>query len=64
VLADHGLLHYGGFHVNLAAGLEDSLIRDLNPPWNGGKKESRNEKLEPLDLPPSDDGTTASQNAV
>src|SRR4029079_17199026 len=39
-LPDNGLLHYGGFHVNLAAGLEDSLIRDLAPPWNGGKTET------------------------
>jgi len=31
---DNGLLHYGGFHVNLAAGLEDALIADLNPEWN------------------------------
>lgn len=41
VLPDNGLLYYGGFHVNLAAGLEDSLIRELRPPWNGGKKEKR-----------------------
>ena len=33
-LPDNGLLHYGGFHVNLAAGLEDSMIRDLKPVWN------------------------------
>ena len=33
-LPDNGLLHYGGFHVNLAAGLEDSIIRDLKPRWN------------------------------
>jgi hypothetical protein len=26
---------HGGFVVNLAAGLEDSLIADLMPPWNG-----------------------------
>ena len=52
VLRDNGLLHYGGFHVNLAAGLEDSLIRDLRPPWNGGKKESPDESLLPLDSPP------------
>lgn len=38
VLPDHGLLHYGGFHVNLAAGLEDGLIRDLRPAWNGGRR--------------------------
>jgi hypothetical protein len=28
-LPDNGLLQYGGFHVNLAAGLEDSLVREL-----------------------------------
>jgi hypothetical protein len=33
-LPDHGLLHYGGFHINLAAGLEDSLIKQLKPKWN------------------------------
>jgi hypothetical protein len=33
-LPDNGLLRYGGFHVNLAAGLEDSIVRDLRPPWN------------------------------
>lgn len=27
--------HHGEFPVNLAAGLEDSLIRTLAPPWNG-----------------------------
>jgi hypothetical protein len=26
---------HGEFHVNLSAGLEDSLIRALSPPWNG-----------------------------
>ena len=41
-LPDNGLLHYGGFHVNLAAGLEDSLVRDLAPRWNGGQKEEPN----------------------
>jgi len=34
VLPDNGLLYYGGFHMNLAAGLEDSIIRDIKPPWN------------------------------
>jgi hypothetical protein len=33
-LPDNGLLYYGGFHVNLAAGLEDSLIAQLKPEWN------------------------------
>lgn len=38
-LPDNGLLHYGAFHLNLAAGLEDDLIRVLNPEWNGGRAE-------------------------
>lgn len=33
-LPDNGLLYYGGFHVNLAAGLEDSLVAALKPAWN------------------------------
>ena len=28
-------LRYSDFEINLAAGLEDSLIRDFKPPWNG-----------------------------
>lgn len=34
VLPDNGLLRFGGFHLNLAAALEDSLINDLRPQWN------------------------------
>jgi hypothetical protein len=52
VLPDTGLLHYGGFHVNLAAGLEDSLVRELAPNWNGGKKETAAGKLEPVEGQP------------
>lgn len=37
VLPDSGLMHYGQFHLNLAAGLEDSLIKVIDPPWNGGR---------------------------
>jgi hypothetical protein len=37
---DTGLLKLGGFHLNLAAGLEDSLVRELSPPWNGGRKDA------------------------
>ena len=33
-LPDNGLLHYGGFHVNIAAGLEDNLVSALKPIWN------------------------------
>lgn len=33
-LPGNGLLYYGGFHVNLAAGLEDSIISGIKPSWN------------------------------
>jgi hypothetical protein len=33
-LPDHGLLHFGSFHLNLAAGLEDSITKVLKPKWN------------------------------
>lgn len=46
VLPDEGLHSIGAFHLNLAAGLEDSIIRTLNPPWNGGKKHSLEEDSE------------------
>jgi hypothetical protein len=36
-LADTGLLRYGSFHLNLAAGLEDSIIVTLKPEWNGSR---------------------------
>jgi len=48
-LPDNGLLHYGQFHVNLAAGLEDNIIDVLKPEWNGSPKKvvfSENESLE------------------
>jgi hypothetical protein len=31
-LPDNGLLHYGKFHLNLAAALEDDIIRQIDPP--------------------------------
>ena len=39
-LPDNGLLHYGQFHVSLAAGLEDSIISVIAPPWNHGTTSS------------------------
>ncbi|WP_207921136.1 GIY-YIG nuclease family protein [Burkholderia pyrrocinia] len=33
-LPDSGLMHYGPFHLNLAAGLEASIIASLRPEWN------------------------------
>lgn len=38
VLPDSGLMHYGQFHLNLAAGLEDSIIRVISPEWNGTQR--------------------------
>jgi hypothetical protein len=38
VLPDNGLMQYGQFHLNLAAGLEDSIIYVLRPEWNGPSK--------------------------
>ncbi len=34
ILTDNGLLRYGNFKINLAAGLEDTLIYEINPDWN------------------------------
>lgn len=34
ILTDNGLLSYGNFRINLAAGLEDTLIYDISPEWN------------------------------
>ncbi len=55
ILVDNGLLRYGDFRINLAAGLEDTLIYQINPTWNfSGKnkieedKESNDEELIPL----------------
>ena len=52
ILVDNGLLKYGDFKINLAAGLEDTLIYQINPEWNfSGKnkieedKESEKEEL-------------------
>jgi hypothetical protein len=51
VLPDNGLMHYGKFHLNLAAGLEDSLIKVIAPPWNGGRAEDTKQQFENPDQP-------------
>jgi hypothetical protein len=33
-LADNGLMHFGVFHMNLAAALEDSIVATVKPKWN------------------------------
>tara|TARA_R110000737_G_C14624499_1_gene494331 strand:- start:10262 stop:11020 length:759 start_codon:yes stop_codon:yes gene_type:complete len=49
VLPDNGLLNYGGFPINLAAGLEDALIEQISPLWNGGKREKDENTDENID---------------
>lgn len=47
---------YSDFEINLAAGLEDSLIREFDPPWNGRNKgnpiseDAEREKAEELEF--------------
>jgi hypothetical protein len=38
VLPSHSHLSWGGYEINMAAGLEDSLLRAFQPPWNGSNK--------------------------
>jgi hypothetical protein len=38
--ADRGMHRIGDFHLNYAAGLEDSVICTLVPPWNGARSAS------------------------
>lgn len=35
--ADTGMHRIGDFHLNYAAGLEDSIIKTVEPPWNGAR---------------------------
>jgi hypothetical protein len=44
-LLDNGLISYGGFDLNLAAGLEDSLVAQFEPLWN--KPRAKNLELFP-----------------
>lgn len=50
-MPDSGLFRYGAFHLNLAAGLEDSIIKTLNPEWNGGRSSTAIEALEEANPP-------------
>ena len=47
VLPDSGLLHFGSFHLNLAAALEDDIIRQIRPPWNGSTKQDLVDRSSP-----------------
>ena len=54
-LPDNGLLHYGQFHINLAAGLEDSIISLLKPEWNGNTVSPLTEMSLPIESLASDE---------
>ena len=45
-LPDNGLHHYGQFHLNLAAGLEDDIIRIIDPEWNGKERDQEGESTD------------------
>lgn len=55
VLPTNELFHYGGFQLNIAAGLEDDLIRQLDPEWNGAKKETETGEMKQPEPPPAND---------
>ena len=40
LLLNRQIESYGGFQFNFAAGLEDSLIDELRPPWNGRSRKA------------------------
>jgi len=62
-LPDSGLLNYGGFHVNVAAGLEDSLISNISPSWNGMQSKTSNLTSHPNKGKTSElTGQTANEN--
>ncbi|MDN2677676.1 GIY-YIG nuclease family protein [Janthinobacterium sp. SUN033] len=50
-MPDFGLLKYGVFHLNLATGLEDSIIKALKPEWNSGRTSIAIEILEEANPP-------------
>lgn len=62
-------LQWGEFELNIAAGLEDSLIAELAPPWNGGAKpitESEAIEREAMDASnlSESDGTPSTEDRV
>ena len=46
ILVHNGLLKFGDFRINIAAGLEDTLIAEIKPEWNYiGKNRTTNLKI-------------------
>jgi hypothetical protein len=57
IFVDNALLSYGGCRINLAAGLEDTLIREINPQLNyrGNsriREDANSERAQLTDIPP------------
>ncbi len=51
ILTDNGLLKYGDFKINLSAGLEDTLIYEINPIWNfSGKNKLEEDKNSDMEI--------------
>ena len=65
-LADNGLLRYADYHINLAAGLEDGLIAELDPQWNSTrtKKASATSRPEPASVKCSTASPPAPKNCT
>ena len=40
VLTDHPTISWGPFAIDLAVGLEESLIKAFKPPWNNSSREA------------------------
>jgi hypothetical protein len=63
-------LRYGDFDINLAAGLEDSLIAQFNPPWNGRERghaiteEAERESLQEATLPAQSSSETPAVSPI
>lgn len=47
-LFDQYPFNWGKFNINLAAGLEDSLIAEFYPDWNGGRTETETREISDL----------------
>ena len=63
-------LRYGDFDINLAAGLEDSLIAEFSPPWNGSQRlqaiteEAEREAAEDASTPVDDSSVVTASAAT
>lgn len=64
--ADPGMHRIGDFHLNYAAGFEDSIIKPVEPPWNDAKS-AQPTKTSPQfsePAPPESDAVTTANQAM